>query len=79
MKVGVYDRAQEYSLQSPVRPGLSVIGDNSVECDSGLEDGTFAVLEAVFGDSGSVDRLAVNFSLVCIGGGQASGVLRLNS
>lgn len=74
---GVYDGAERYPFQSPMRPGLSVSGDGR-GCNT--LTGRFVVFEAVYGASGEVLSFAADFEQHCEGGTPALfGSVRINS
>jgi large repetitive protein len=65
---GVYEGVTRWPFQSPTTGGLSVYG-NGAGCNT--LTGRFTVLEAEYGSSGEVLRLAVDYEQHCEGGSAA--------
>ena len=78
-----YDRAQSLSVNSPTRPGIFVESNGSPSYWSwNGQSGRFNVLDVVYGSTGVVERLAVDFEHyrnAVPTGGALFGSLRINS
>jgi Calx-beta domain len=73
---GQYEGALRWPFQSPLTPGLDVAGGNR-GCNE--VNGRFTVLEAQYGPSGQVERLAVDYEQHCGATPALFGSVRINS